>query len=251
MKKIAGYRLSGLFLAGLFLVWSAFAGGIDNPPNGELSNGDVTWRWQMADGKFQRFCFSHRNGESLWISGVCFELTLGDGTVLKSSDFRLDGVPYVEKLEREPHSLSLAKHFWGWELVAKFSLPEKNLSAEWRALLRDGSEYVQEQLTLHATGNDVLIKNISLFDEHIPMAKTWGTVDGSPVVFANYFFGYEQPMSQNTVDENGFVRCSFQRNALLKDGETLTQSCVIGIVPDGEMRRGFLELYRTRTATAL
>ncbi|MBU6411556.1 MAG: enterotoxin, partial [Verrucomicrobia bacterium] len=45
---------------------------------------------------------------------------------------------------------------------------------------------------------------------------------------------------QNTVDAGGRVRCRFLRNAVLKRGEILTQSCVIGVVPPGQLRRGFL-----------
>jgi hypothetical protein len=207
-----------------------------------LSNGLVGWDWHMANGKFQSFSFDdERGGEWLPVSSESFQLTLGDGTVLKSSDFRFIGSPKIEKLKLEPDSLTLAKHFPGRQLVAKFSLPGKNLTAEWRVILRDGSEYVREQLALHASGKDVLLKNITLFDEYIPSVKTWGVVDGSPVIFCNFFFGYEQPMSQNTVDSNGFVHCSCQRDALLKDGETLTQSCVIGIAPDFQVRRGFLD----------
>jgi hypothetical protein len=79
-----------------------------------------------------------------------------------------------------------------------------------------------------------------LFNEADPDAKTGGSVEGSPVVEGNFFFGYEHPMAQNVVNTNGVLRCSFLRNAVLKDGETLTQSCVIGAAPAGQMRRGIL-----------
>jgi len=69
---------------------------------------------------------------------------------------------------------------------------------------------------------------------------TVGVVAGSPVVAGNFFLGYEQPMAQNTVDSNGVVRCSFVRNAVLQPGESLDQSCVIGVVRTGQLRRDFL-----------
>jgi len=133
-----------------------------------------------------------------------------------------------------------SRHFSGRQLVAKFSAPDKNLSAEWRVILRDGSTYVRQELTLRATSQDVLVKEIILFGQQVPGAATDGTVDGSPVVAGDFFFGYEHPMAQNTVDANGVVQCSFLRNAVLKVGERLTQSCVLGVVPDGQLRRGFL-----------
>ena len=77
------------------------------------------------------------------------------------------------------------------------------------------------------------------FHKRVSGAKPNGTVDGSPVVAGNFFFGYEQPIAQNTVDSNGVVRCRFLRNTVLKPGETLNQSCVIGAVHAGQLRRDF------------
>ncbi len=171
----------------------------------------------------------------------CFELVLGDGSKLKSSDFKLNGTPQVEKLAPQPDASTAAKHFPGQQVVANFSAPSKNLSAEWRVVLRDGSHYVREELTLRADGKDVLVKEIVLFDAKLPGAKTVGSVDGSPVVANNFFVGYEHPMAKNSVDEIGKVQCGFERNAVLKDGESLVQSCVIGAAPPGQLRRGFLE----------
>jgi hypothetical protein len=206
-----------------------------------LENKSVAWEWSVADGKLQPARLVDKvNGGSLMLSGECFRIELGDGTILKSSDFKMDGQPVVESLKRDADSPTASRHEAGRQLVATFSAPEKNLSAEWRVILRDGSAYVRQELTLHATGRDVLVKEIVLLDEKAPGAKTFGTVDGSPVVAGNFFFGYEHPMSKNAVGPDSSVQCSFLRNAVLKAGEALTQSSVMGVVPAGQLRRGFL-----------
>lgn len=211
------------------------------PASGQLANKSIAWNWQVDNNKLQPVSVTDKlNGKTLPLTGDCFELILGDGTVLKSSDFQLVGLPKIEAIKKDSSSPTLAKHFPGKQLVATFSAPQHHLSAEWRVLLRNGSTYLRQKLTLHAAQADVLVKEIVLLQQHVPGAKTVGTVDGSPVVAGDFFFGYEQPMSQNTVDSNGVVRCRFQRNAVLKSGETLEQSCVIGVVPDGQLRRGFL-----------
>ena len=74
-----------------------------------------------------------------------------------------------------------ALHFPGHELVARFSAPDENLSAEWRVILRDGSTYVRQQLVLRVELRGVLVRNIELFDQQVPNAHTEGAVDGSPV----------------------------------------------------------------------
>src|SRR5208282_5003118 len=95
-------------------------------------------------------------------------------------------------------------------------------------------------LTLRASGGDVWIKEIVLFDQKVPGAKTVGVMDGSPVVAGTLFCGYEHPMAQNTVEGDHYVRCRLTRNAALRDGETLVQSFVLGLATPGQMRRGFL-----------
>jgi hypothetical protein len=125
-------------------------------------------------------------------------------------------------------------------LVVKLSAPKQHLSADWKVLLREGSSYVRQELTLHAEDQDVFVKEIILFDQAIKGAKTVGKVDGSPVVADTFFVGYEHPMAHNTVSAADRVQCSYVRNAILKSGETLSQSLVIGTVPRGQLRRGFL-----------
>ncbi len=70
---------------------------------------------------------------------------------------------------------------------------------------------------------------------HVPT----GTVDGSPVVTDTAFFGVEHPLSINR-GEMGYVRCFLPRGTSLLAGESYTCSLVVGFVPDGQMRRGFL-----------
>lgn len=208
--------------------------------SGQLENEHIRFQWNVRDGKLQPASVEDRSShQSLSLAGECFGIQFGDGIVLKASDFKLVGEPKVEALKRDPHSPTVSRHESGQQLLARFSAPERNLSAEWRVILRKNSSYLREELTLRATGHDVLVKEIVLFDEKIPGAKTLGSVDGSPVVAGQFFIGYEHPMARNAVDANS-VRCSFLRNAVLKSGETLTQSCVVGVTPEGQLRRGFL-----------
>ena len=206
----------------------------------KLEDNAIAWQWHLDGGFWPAQLDDKINRARLNLSGECFQLVLGDGTVVKASDFKLDGSPEEERLRPEVDSPTLARHFPGRQLVVKLSAANRNLSAEWRVILRDGSTYIREELALRATGGNVLIKKIILLDEKVPGAETAGTVDGSPVVAGNFFFAYEEPMARNTVDPDHEVECSFDRNAVLRAGETLTQSCVIGVAPAGQMRRGFL-----------
>ena len=208
---------------------------------GTLANNSIAWNWQVTDGELQSVSVEDKlDGRKIPLGGDCFQVVLGDGTVLRSSNIKLLAPPKIESLNVDKASPIAAMHDTGRQVVADFSVSEEGLAIEWRVILRRHSTYVRQELSLKATRGSVLVKEISLFNQRIPGATTMGTVDGSPVVAGNFFFGYENPMAQNTVDSNSVVRCSFLRNAVLKEGETLNQSCVIGITPAGQLRRGFL-----------
>jgi len=231
MKRLSLFVLSSLLLA------TARAA----EPSGEIENKVIAWNWNIADAKLRPTRVDDKvNGGSLPLTGEEFQIVLADGTILKSSDFKLTDSPRLEPVETDSKSPIQAQHERGKQFIAEFTAPERNLSADWRVILRSDSPWLRQVLTLRAAGKDVLIKEIILFDQTVPGARTMGTVDGSPVIAGNFFFGYEQPMSQNTVGADGEVRCSFLRDAVLKDGEALTQSCVIGVVSPGQLRRGFL-----------
>ena len=158
----------------------AFLRGADS--SSKLENKSIAFRWSVADGKLQPAGVDDKlNGGSITLGGECFRVELGDGTVLKSSDFKLASAPVIEPLAPQKDSPTTALHEPGRQLVAKFLAPGKNLSAEWRVMLRSDSTYVREQLSLKAGDEDVLVKEITLLDEKVPGAKVEGTVDGSPV----------------------------------------------------------------------
>ena len=208
---------------------------------GKLANNFLAFNWQVINREFKTVSVEDKlDGRTIPLDGTCFQVALGDRTVLKSSDLKLLGPPKLEPLASDKSSPVVAMRDPGQQLVADFAASEEDLAIEWRVQLRKHSTYIRQELLLKSVRGGVLVKKIILFDEKIPGAKTLGIVDGSPIVAGNFFFAYENPMAQNEVDPNSIVCCSFLRNAVLKEGETLSQSCVIGVTPTGQLRRGFL-----------
>ena len=208
--------------------------------SGKLENNVIAWQWNLASGKLTSTLRDKADGTVLNLQSECFQLVLEDGRTVKASDLKLVGVTRTSKLPADPASPTAARQFPGRQVTLEFSDERDHLKATWQAELREGANYLQQKLTLRASGGDVLIKGITLFDEPVAGAKTVGTVDGSPVVAGTFFCGYEHPMAQNTVAGNNEVQCRLTRNAVLKDGETLVQSFVLGVAAPGQMRRGFL-----------
>jgi hypothetical protein len=207
---------------------------------GRLENSVIAWRWDLSAGKLNSTLEARAGGASLKLSSECFQVMLDDGRTLKASDFKLAAPARTEALPVEPDAPTLSRHFAGQQMVLEFSDRRDHLTAVWSARLREGSAYLRQVLTLWATGKDVWVKEIVLFDQRMPGAERQGLVDGSPIVADPFFCGYEHPMAQNTVAGDARVQCRLVRNAVLKDGESLTQGLVLGVAPAGQMRRGFL-----------
>jgi len=207
---------------------------------GQLENSVIRWRWDLSTGKLNSALEARAGGASLQLSSECFQVVLGDGRTLKASAFKLAAPARTEALPVEPDAPTLSHHYAGRQLVLEFSDNGDHLTALWKVSLREGSSWLRQVLTLQASGKDVWLKEIVLFDQRLPGAQRQGFVDGSPVVAEPFFCGYEHPMAQNTVEGDAQVRCRLARNAVLKDGESLSQSFVLGLAPPGQLRRGFL-----------
>ena len=208
--------------------------------HGILENGDIAWRWSLTQDRLTSTLEAKDGGATIDLTSPEFQLTLGDGTTLTASDFKLATPARTEKLTVEPGSPTLSRHFAGKQLVLEFVNESHHLSAIWATSLRDDSSYLRQSLTLRSVGKDVLVKDIVLLDQKIPGAEADGSVDGSPVVAYRMFCGCEHPMAQNTVTGDAEVQCRLTRNAVLKSGETLTESLVMGIAKPGQLRRSFL-----------
>jgi hypothetical protein len=117
--------------------------------------------------------------------------------------------------------------------------PDGRLLATWRAVLRDGSNYVTQYVTLEAQGDPVAVEELTLLDLDVPGAEVRGVVEGSPVVAGNLFFACEHPMAANRV-EDGRVIGSSRRYRPVGPDAPCVRSSVIGVAPPGQMRRAFL-----------
>ncbi|MHC4206352.1 MAG: alpha-galactosidase, partial [Planctomycetota bacterium] len=168
----------------------------------------------------------------------CFQLVLDDGRILRASELRILGMPQINNIEPDPKSCRIGERLAGKEILATLISADGNLNIQWRAILRDGSNYIRQEIALAAKKKSIDIKEIVLWDM-AAKAQVKGIVDGSPVVSGNMFFAFENPLSKSTSDSNGF-KCRLPYATRLVPGEKLVCSSVFGVVPEGQLRRGFL-----------
>jgi hypothetical protein len=245
-----------------------------------LENQVLSLTWQLADGRLKPVALVDKlAGTTLPLQGTeCFAIVLDNTpspgtTTLKASELTLVGKPELGRIEPDAQSLRAADHFAGHRIAATFCSPDGNLEIYWQAMLRDGANYIEQRVTLSCKlvldvfqekanrdgakhveqrftmwdkRKPVEVRQIVLLDLTAPQATVMGSVDGSPLVAGNLFFACEHPRSKNElVDGNATegarrFRCWLPCQTRLEPGTMLDAKAVIGVVPQGQLRRGFL-----------
>ena len=218
-----------------------------------LENQVVTCKWTLLNGRLKPACVVDKlSGTKLALDGAeCFRFSVArspapDWQVVRASDLKLARAPKLSEVKPDNKSRRLADRFGGREIVVDLVSPDQNLEVQWRAVLRDGANYVRQFVLIKAKQEPIELREIVVTELSAPEAEVMGSVDGSPVVAGNFFFGCEHPMSRNTVrpaeaaSDGNVVHCHYPYNLVAAPDEPLELSCVIGVVPEGQLRRGFL-----------
>ncbi|MGH9487383.1 MAG: enterotoxin [Terriglobales bacterium] len=178
-----------------------------------------------------------------------FWLTV-NGRTVDSTALRITEPLRLSALTPDSAAARFSERLSGRQLTATLADPAGAYQVRWRALLRDGSHYIRQEVSLTAGGADVPITGITLLDIPAQGARVEGKVKGSPITvtpsgaatglsYGGWFFGFEHPLSESKI-EAGRARCSFARALPLAANRTAVYSSVIGAAAPGQMRRDFL-----------
>ncbi|MFZ1918806.1 MAG: enterotoxin [Terriglobales bacterium] len=204
-----------------------------------IENTMFTARWSLGQGTVAGLeLITHPSEKSVPLSKDLFILKFSDGGILRSSIMRIKDGPRIENLPVAPAASRVVEHYAGQEVVVVFEDAERKLQVTWKGILRDGSNYMRQELSFHAD-RDQPITEVELIDSKMPSARVDGTVKGSPLIMGNFFAGFEHPLSACEV-KNEEAICSIHRALQLRGGQTVTYSSVIGVSPPEQMRRGLL-----------
>ncbi|MGI8499026.1 MAG: enterotoxin [Gemmatimonadaceae bacterium] len=209
---------------------------------GELSLGNSAIRasWQLEGGSLRGGRVVERLTKSALPLTDAFSLSLADGRTLASSAMRVIAGPRLEILQPKPAASRAAERQKGKQLSLTLRDDAGRVEATWRAILRDGSRYLRQEVTFVAIGEPLPLRGITLIDlDGIAGARISGTVAGSPIVAGEWYVGFEHPLSASAVD-GARIRCSLARELPIRPGAPITVSSVIGAARAGQLRRDFL-----------
>lgn len=176
------------------------------------------------------------DGKKVAAADELFEITLGNGERVPASKMTCAGGLKKVALKGDPKALKLSERLPGQALEGKFT--KGDLVVEWRAVLRDGSHYVRQELKISAK-KDTPMTAIVPLALTMKGAKVLGNTRGSPVVTETAFAALETPMGRNEVSGDKMTG-TWSRKTTLKKGDAWEVSAVVGSLVPGQERRSFL-----------
>lgn len=209
-----------------------------------LGNDIIRARWEISSNGLRLISIQDRaSGQSINGPRPAFALDFAAADVhgqIASSAMRLVGTPRIETLAAKRETARFVERVGGRAIAATFEDTHVGVRTHWRGVLRDGSHYIRQEITMEALAGDVPIDRVTLVDLNLPRAAVAGTVKGSPITAGNWFLGFEHPLSHSRVEQNR-ATCSIDRQLPLAQGKTASYSSVIGAMARGQLRRGFLQ----------
>lgn len=178
------------------------------------------------------------DGTTIVPNSPLFQIVLADGRTLSSLGMQKLGEVQLQALHPTPKALKLAEKKSGSQFSQRFLDFRTGLQVDCRVSMRDGANYVREEVTLTSTRSDLDLKTVILFQAKLRQAAVVGTVPGSPIVAKNIFLGVEHPMATNSVAQE-IAEAAVPRKVALREGQSAAYSAVIGVSAPGQLRRSF------------
>ena len=205
-----------------------------------LGNGNVLAKFTIHGGSLRWVSLLNKFTGTRLALDSAFELVPAEGPVLRSGDFKILGDCILEDIPTITGSSRAADHVPGKQIRIEMEDRLGKVRVDWKASLRDGTNYVRQQITIHALGQPLPLVQIVLVDgPSIPGGVVAGNVKGSPITGDKWFMGFEHPLSECRVRPYS-VSCWLPRKLPLLAGQSVTYSAVFGAVHGYQVRRDFL-----------
>ena len=209
------------------------------PNSYTLKNQAIEAQWRIASGRVWDFTVLDRGDSRSIRLDAPFAVLLRNGDVLSSATLHVDGKPEVRALDPDPASPRASDRCAGQQFTASFTDSAGRARILWSVVLRDGSNYVRQTVTIAPPAQDLPIAEVRMIDAPVPGARVAGSVPGSPLVAGSFFLAMEDPLSRSNVAGDR-ATAVVDRELPLRARQSVTWSSVIGVAAPGQLRRSFL-----------
>jgi hypothetical protein len=205
---------------------------------GELKNGALRFAVAADSGSLVPVALDNGfTARAQPLPGDLFSILVRGGAWTPSRQFKLEGALNCVDIAPHTGAARAAERRPGVALGAVLRDPASGLRVAWRAVLRDGADYVREDFHLEAD-HEIDLARFAAIELELADATVAGTVNGSPVIAGDRFFGFAHPLSEPLVLA-GHAKVFLRRVLPLRAGVPVDYEAVLGVAPAGQMRRGF------------
>lgn len=218
-----------------------------------LSNAAIMVSFRVSGGQLLVDSIEDKEAGQVYAQSVVSPIfkmkTSGAGLL---SDWVITSGPTLADAVVNTNSASNGQHVPGKIIAASFASATGGVTLDWFAELRDGSGYLRSVVEFAGDGTtaESFTEIELLCDLEIDPAgaRQIGDVkdavynqdrDGEVVRSANMFFGVEMPFYWNDLS-NHRIRGGLTSTLSLGPGNRYSFSAVMGVYPDGQLRRAFL-----------
>lgn len=139
------------------------------------------------------------DGEVVNLESVTlFAVELVGGSQLTNRDFKFQGQLKIIDIQNIDSLPTKSLRFPGKEISGLFIEKENGILIRWIAQLREGSNYISQNVEISVIENPVKISKVIFFDGNLVGAKYAGSVIESPIEYENFFFGFEHLIAQSS-----------------------------------------------------
>jgi hypothetical protein len=210
-----------------------------------LSNEAIAASWSVRDGALRwKSLANHFTGATLLLDNEAFDLVPREGSVVRSTDAKIVGQPVIEPMPDSPAASKAADRLPGRQIRAELVDASGNVRITWKAMLRQGANYIRLEVTIRAMQQPFPLTQVGLIDVNAFEAAVNGHVKGSLVTAGagaspTWFFGVEHPLSECRV-RGDRASCWLPRELPVRAGQSVIYSAVFGVTHIGQLRRDFL-----------
>ena len=164
-----------------------------------LSNNAIQTIWKKEDNSIVLSEIKNKyDGDIINMEKITlFAIELDDGRQLSNRDFKLQGELTTSNLHASDSLPKKSLGIPGKEITGLFLDENKNISIQWTAQLREGSNYIRQNINVKTLIKNETVKRIIFFDGELKGAEYAGSVLGSPIKYNNFFFGLEHPIAKS------------------------------------------------------
>ena len=211
---------------------------------GSIENRQVRADWEIHDGHLDSLSIHSKSAlpsatHTTILLENPFSISLKEIGVLRAGDLEIQGQPRVEQLTPDTGAARYSERLPGVAVHYELRDSAGRFHADWELIIRQGSSYIRQILTVKANDKPLPIDDVRMIDLHDQFGAVAGIVKGSPIVAGDFYLGLESPLSQSSVVGSHAVS-ELQSGVPIGAGQTEQYSAVVGIAPSGQMRRAFL-----------